>query len=265
MKGKYKTKGLFVPLVTPFYKGSFDAISIKKLIRILRDDVDGFIPCLRSGEGEKLSNEDWKKVTQTVCQATSKAVFVGILRNTEQQVLALVKQANRLPCQGIVVPTLYDSDKKNVKLLERASKLSKKSVIVYNTEKHPLRSAESIRKIDTLPNIVAIKDSSMNTNFFKKILTLKKQGKLDLSIFQGMEHLLLPSAGCDGYIVSLLNTEPKLCTTLFKKTNAQNNKKVVKTFWEQNLGGQWYVTLKGILYERGIIRSAEEINTPIKP
>ncbi|MBI2483613.1 dihydrodipicolinate synthase family protein [Candidatus Uhrbacteria bacterium] len=265
MKENSKMNGLFVPLITPFYQGDFDVASMKKLVGILQNSVDGVIPCLSSGEGGKLSDLEWQKIVETVCKTTTKPVFAGILRDTEQKCLALIKKSNWLPCEGIVIPTLYDYEEKNLKFVKRACNLSKKSIIVYNTEKHPFRSVEVIMKIDKFPNIVAVKDSSMDMIFLKKLLTLKRRGKLRLSIFQGMEHLLLPSQGCDGYILSLLNTESKLCATVFKKTNTQNNKKMHKVFWEQNLGGNWYTTLKGILYERGIIRSAEEIRPPIKP
>lgn len=265
MRKEYKINGLFVPLITPFYKGKFDETSMRKLIRSLDASVDGYIPCLSSGEGKKLSAKEWKKIISSVCRATKKPVFAGILRGSEKEVFALVQIANKLLCAGVVVQTLYDTDEKNLKYLKETAGISSKRIILYNTEEHPLKSVTTLKKLDSLSKIVAIKDSSVDMSFFKNLVALNKQSKVLMSIFQGMEHLLLQSAGCNGYVISLLNTEPKLCKTMFQKQDKITNDKIIGKFWEQNLGGMWYTTIKGILYERGIIKSAEEVNLPVKP
>lgn len=265
MKKTIKLTGLWVPLVTPFYKGVLDSISLKRLVHTLEPKVDGFIPCLSSGEGGKLSLKDWESVIKEVCHFTQKPIFAGLLRSNEEEVVRLAKKANHLPCVGIVIPTLYASAKKNLHYIERIHRLSKKEIFLYNTEKHPLRSVKALLHLDTLPNVVAIKDSSSKTLFFQKLLALRKQKQLHLSVFQGMEHLLLPSKGCDGYVLSLLNTEAELCKRMFQDQKASLNQKIIKKFWEQNLGGTWYISLKAILYERGLLRSSEEINPPLRP
>ena len=265
MRKEHKINGLFVPLITPFYNGKFDETSMRKLIRSLDASVDGYIPCLSSGEGKKLSAKEWKKIISSVCSATKKPVFAGILRGSKKEVFALVQKANKLLCVGVVVPTLYDTDEKNLKYLKEAAGISSKQIMLYNTEEHPIKSVTTLKKLDSLSKIVAIKDSSMNVPFFKKLVALKKQKQLRMNIFQGMEHLLLQSAGCSGYVISLLNTEPKLCKTMLQKQKKTTNDKIIVKFWEQNLGGRWYITLKGILYERGVIKSTEEVNPAIKP
>lgn len=265
MKNTNNIAGLFVPLVTPFYRGKLDENSMKKLIKSLETSVNGYTPCLSSGEGKKLSVKEWESVISFVCSSTKKPVFAGILRESEKDVFALVKKANKLSCAGIVVPTLYDTDEKNCKYLKQVAELSNKDVMLYNTEEHPFKSVETLKKLDSLSKIVALKDSSMNISFFKKLITLKKQNKLHLNIFQGMEHLLLQSVGCDGYVISLLNTEPKLCKAMIQMQDKVTNHKIIAKFWKQNLGGNWYISLKAILHERGIICSAEEINLGVKP
>jgi len=265
MKNKNNITGLFVPLVTPFYRGKFDESSMKKLIKSLDSSVDGYIPCLSSGEGKKLSVKEWETVIKSVCSSTQKLVFAGILRESEREVFALIQKSNKLPCTGIVVPTLYDSDEKKFKYLKQVTEKSSKQVMLYSTEEHPIKTIATLKKMDSLPKIVAVKDSSMNTGLFKKLIVLKKQNKLRMNIFQGMEHLLLQSAGCSGYVISLLNTEPKLCKTMFQEQGKDTNDKIIAKFWEQNLGGTWYISLKAILHERGVIRSAEEVTPEVKP
>lgn len=264
MKKENNITGLFVPLVTPFYRGKFDEISMKKLVKSLDSSVDGFIPCLSSGEGKNLSVKEWENVINAVSSSTKKPVFAGILRSDKKEIFALIKKANGLPCTGIVIPTLYKTDEKNLQYIKQATEFSKKQIMLYNTEEHPLKSIDTIKELDSLSKVVAMKDSSMNLSFFKKIAALKKQDKLSMKIFQGMEHLLLQSAGCNGFVISLLNTESKLCKTMFQKQDKSTNDKILEKFWKQNLGGNWYITLKAILHERGIIRSAEEIKQTIK-
>lgn len=264
MKKENNITGSFVPLVTPFYRGKFDENSMKKLVKSLDSSVDGYIPCLSSGEGKSLSVKEWENVINTVFASTKKPVFAGILRSDEKEIFALIKKANSLPCTGIVIPTLYKTDEKNLQYIKQATEFSKKQIMLYNTEEHPLKSIDTIKDLDSLSKIVAMKDSSMNLSFFKKLVTLKNQNKLSMSIFQGMEHLLLQSAGCDGFVISLLNTEPKLCKSMFQKQNKITNDRIIAKFWEQNLGGNWYISLKAILHERGIIRSAEEVKQTIK-
>jgi len=264
MKKDNNITGLFVPLVTPFYRGEFDEISMKKLVKFLNSSVDGFIPCLSSGEGKNLSVKEWENVINTVSASTKKPVFAGILRSDEKEIFTLIKKANSFPCTGIVIPTLYKADEKNLQYIKQAVDFSKKQIMLYNTEEYPLKSLETIKKLDSLSKIVAMKDSSMNVLSFKKLVALKNKNKLDMNVFQGMEHLLLQSAGCNGFVISLLNTEPKLCRTIFQKQDSLTNDKIIAKFWEQNLGGNWYISLKAILHERGIIRSAEEIKQTIK-
>jgi 4-hydroxy-tetrahydrodipicolinate synthase len=261
-----KISGLFVPLLTPFYKGKFDAISMKRLIKRLDPHVDGYIPCLSSGEGKELSTKEWEEIVTVVATSTQKPVFTGILRTDEKSILSLIKKANALPCTGIVVPTLYQTDKDNVAYIHRVIKASKKPIILYNTEDHPIQSTNTVVKLDSLSNskIVGIKDSSMNISFFQKLVDLNRKHILQMNVFQGMEHLLLQSAGCSGYILSLLNIEPELCRTMLTSPKKTHNQKILTKFSEYNLGGDWYITLKALLYARGTIRSAEQVNQTIQ-
>ncbi|PIN93098.1 hypothetical protein COU54_04365 [Candidatus Pacearchaeota archaeon CG10_big_fil_rev_8_21_14_0_10_31_24] len=264
MKKEINLGGIFIPLVTPFYQGKFDSKSMSKLIDSVNNYVDGFVPCLSSGEGDKLTLEVWIKIINFICNKTSKPVFAGILKKGELEIVKYVKKANSLPCKGIVIPTLYKSDKENLRYIGRISKLTGKEIIVYNTESNPFRSLNSIKKLDGIHNIVALKDSSTKIVNFRSLVKLRKINKLKLCLLQGMENLLLESGGCDGYILSLINTEPKLCSHMFNRQDKFTNNKILDTFYKQNLGGKWYITIKAILFSRGTISSAEEVIQEVK-
>lgn len=263
MSTKRKTKGMLVPLVTPFYKGRFDDLSMTKLIKSINNNVDGFISCLSSGEGGKLSDNQWETVVRTVSKSTSKPVFAGILRGSEKGIEKLVKKANKISCDGVVIPTIYSSEKRNHKFLLKMINISEKPIIIYNTEKNSIKSLAIFKDLAGKDKIIGVKDSSLDVNFFKTLLKYKSANDLNLEIFQGMENLLLASKGCDGYIISLLNTKARMCRRMFKNPTRINNKAILNEYWKQNLGGQWFISLKAILYSKGIIRSSEEVNLKI--
>lgn len=254
-------KGLYVPLVTPYYKGSFDRQSLRKLVHFLEPFVDGFVPCLSSGEGDRLDDKTWTEVVRTVIISTTKPVYAGIKRQERQRVIQLLRKANSMGCEGVVLPTPALPKAKIFPYFQEISDLSTKPIIIYNTEENPLTEVKIIQQIDQLPRIVAIKDSSKNIAFFRKLISFKKRRELRLDVLQGMENLLFESKGCDGYLISLLNVEPELCKQMFSKQKKDIDQKIKSIFWEYNLGGRWYITLKALLYQRGIIRSAEEVPT----
>ncbi len=133
-------------------------------------------------------------------------------------------------------------------------------VVLYNTEKIHINDIDALVEIAGYKNIVAIKDSSRNQNFFDEMLRLKREGKIDVSILQGMENQLLESAGCDGYLIALANLEPKLCQEMLHLSSKELNNQIMKKWDEFNLGSEtWYVSVKEALASRGIIKSSELI------
>jgi 4-hydroxy-tetrahydrodipicolinate synthase len=72
--------GIYLPLLTPFYKGKFDGDSLGRLMADVDSHVDGFIPCLSSGEGALLSDDIWSQLVQYVRSNSKKTVVAGIKR-----------------------------------------------------------------------------------------------------------------------------------------------------------------------------------------
>lgn len=257
-------KGLLVPLITPMYHGSFDDESMAKLITNVDQYVDGYVPCLSSGEGAVMADDLWQEVVSSVRAKTKKPVIAGIKRPEIKEIIKLAGLAEKIGCEAVILPAPFNTDEKNVKFFKAISAEISLPIIIYNTETNCIQSAKAIQEIDGLKNIIAIKDSSMNINLFQELIDLKTKGEIKLNIFQGMEHLLLPSKGCDGFLISLLNVEPKLCKDMLENFSAEINSEILNKFQEYNLGGEWYITLKALLYGRNVIRSAEQVNPAIK-
>jgi 4-hydroxy-tetrahydrodipicolinate synthase len=258
-----KISGLWIPLITPFYHGQFDEESTKRLIAETQDFADGYIACLSSGEGADLSEQTWREVITCIISATHRPVAVGILGKSLQQIFPLLNIAKGLGCVAAVVPTAGSREENIVDFFVELDAKTPLPIIIYNTEDSPIGTLKSIIRLDQLASVVAIKESSCNELFFAELLKQKKDN-LKMSILQGMEHQLLPSKGCDGYLISLANVEPKLCRDMFENPTGQTNQMILDKFWEYNLGAEWYITIKAILYSRGTTRSAEQVKQAIK-
>ncbi len=259
-----KITGLWVPLVTPMYRGEFDMASMAKLIDSVDEYADGYVPCLSSGEGQFLSNEQWHEVVMSVRNKTKKLVVPGIKRENIGEIVSLEHIATELKCDGVAIPVPYKEWEQNKKYFEQLLQATTLPIVIYNTETAFISDVANLKELDRSGRIVAIKDSSMDRKFFAAICSAKVSGELSMSVLQGMEHHLDVPQGCDGYLVSLLNVEPGLVEEMYKNSSAENNKKILDIFWKYNLGGNWFVTLKALLFERGIIRSAEEVALAIK-
>jgi len=86
-----------------------------------------------------------------------------------------------------------------------------------------------------------------------------------MAILQGMDHKLPTSGEFDGFMIALANIEPRLCRRMLENPTEETQKEILKKFWEYNLGGEWFVSLKALLYARGIVRSAEQVRQTITP
>lgn len=257
-------KGLWVPLITPFFQGKLDVESLHRLMDSMDASIDGYVLALSSGEGKKLDKETWKRLIQEVVVYTDKPVFAGIIGKSEEETIDWIEEANNLPCGGIVIATCYENDEKNLAYIERMHEKSSKAIMIYNTEQASIQDVQTIQAIDALEKIVAIKESSLVMDLFHHMVKLKQAGKIQLSLLQGMEHVFDESRGGDGYLISLLNTEAALCRRLFDDKEGKANQFIHPIFWQQNLGANWYISLKAILYARGVIRSAEEVVQEVK-
>lgn len=257
-----KITGLWIPLITPLYHGKFDEQSAKNLIETTQEFTDGYVVGLSSGEGEELSDEMWKEAISYAVSLTNKPVAAGILGKDIEQIISLTDVAKKLGCVAVVIPAAGENEEEMVKFFGELDTKTALPIIIYNTEKFSIHSVGNLLRLNNLENIIAIKDSSGDEKFFSEIIAQKD--KLKISVLQGMENQLLQSKGCDGYLISLGNVEPQLCKTMFENPTEENNQKILAKFWEYNLGGEWYITLKALLYSRGVIRSAEQVKQTVK-
>ena len=241
--------GLWIPLLTPFFNGALDQDSLHTLIKKLEPYADGFVPCLATGEGEYMSNELWIEVIKFVSESTEKPIVAGILRQDVKEIKTLSEVAKAQGCVAVVIP------------IQEVSADSALPAILYNTETKPIKDLTILIELSQNKNIIAIKDSSRDQKFFDEMVTAKKEGKINLTILQGMENQLLASAGCDGYLIALANIEPQLCNEMFEHPSKDLNDVIMQKWDEYGLDSErYYLNLKQILAKRGEFKSPEPIS-----
>ena len=259
MLQKGSLKGMYIPIITPMKYGEFDEVSMGKLIDSVDEYVDGYVPCLSSGEGAFLTKELWVKVTSFVRSKTTKPVIAGIKRKTQEEIIELVKIAEKIGCDAYIIPVPSSDFKKTKEHIESLLQKTSLPMVIYNTETEHICRIEDMKEIDAIERVIAIKDSSMKEDFFVQMCDAQLKGELHMSVLQGMEHQLDVSNGCDGYLVSLLNTEPLLVREYFKNRDTTLEKELFDKFMKYNLGSEWFVTLKALLFSKGVIDSAEQV------
>src|SRR6185503_5722448 len=96
--GIMSRRGTFIPLITPLDEaGAVSGPSVARLLAHARHTASGYIPCLTSGEGWRLSPAQWEAMLRfTLAEAEGRTVIAGIERPTTDEVLDYAEAAERL-------------------------------------------------------------------------------------------------------------------------------------------------------------------------
>ena len=230
------------------------------MIESLEPHAGGHVVAPSTGEGEGLSKGEWRAAVEKFATLTKRPVAVGVFLDDIEEIVERSKLAKVSECAAVVIPVPSDDENAVIDFFSALNAKSELPIIVYS-EKHAIRSVETVRRLDKLTSIVAIKESSEDDRFIADIKKIKSS--LRMAILQGMDHKLTASSGFDGFIVALSNVEPRLCRRMLENPTEETHTEILKKFWEYNLGGNWFVSLKALLYARGILRSAEQVRQTI--
>ena len=260
-----KPSWILVPLCTPMYQWKLDTASLVALLQHTEPHVDGYVPCLSSWEWHKMDEQLRTETIITIQQHTNKPIYVGIKRDTTQEIIKLLRLAEQLGVTWITTPVLCKDQTDIVSYITHLSGQTTLPIIIYNTETEHINNIADLQTIDKLGNIVAIKDSSMNDAFFQEMIEAQSAWRLSMNVLQWMEHKLATSREGDGFLISLANVQPELCKRYLEKGTKQDREKIEQLFRKYNLWGERYISLKAILMTQWIFQSAEEINPFITP
>lgn len=211
-------QGSMVALVTPFRNGKIDEKALKGLIDFhLKAGTDVIIPCGTTGESATMTHDEHRYMMSFVVDYVDGRVPVicGAGSNNTHEALGLVRHAKNVKADGALVVTPYYNKPSQEGLVKHYEFLASNvdiPIILYNV---PGRTGvslapETIARLSTVPNIVAVKEASGSLEQVDRILEL-----CDITVLSGDDGLTLPmmAIGGKGVISVTANVAP----TLMKK------------------------------------------------
>ncbi len=249
---------IYSPLVTPLSDtGEVCVRSVRRLVDCRRDIVSGYVGCLTSGEGWRLTDEQWSAMIEAlVIAAPDHVVIAGIERSTTEGVLELASAAEELGAQGIMITTPFGegvSQQQMMKHYQKVHDATGVDLYIYNESdlSGNIMEPTTLVAISKLPRGVGIKESGNSDEFLALANILKTNG---LKIFQGWENRLTRSEFADGAICSLNNLNPEICMEAMKRPCKAIEREIEALCREYRLfEDDWYRYIKRTLVEMNVI------------
>lgn len=210
--------GAGVAIVTPM--NADESINYEKLGELIEEQIaggtDAIIICGTTGESATLSHEEHLKAIQYTIKKVAKRVPViaGTGSNCTREAVYMSKQAEEDGADALLLVTPYYNKATQKGLIEHYTKIASSvsiPIILYNV---PSRTGCNVlpetvcQLVNTVPNIVAIKEATGNLSQIAKLISLCGD-KCD--VYSGNDDQIVPimSLGGKGVISVLSNVAPQ--------------------------------------------------------
>ena len=255
-----KLRGIIPPMITPLTaQGDLDLAGLERLVTHLLDGgVAGVFVLGSSGEGPWLTaTQQHQLVRETVRLVAGRVpVLVGALEPCTARALENIHQHHEAGADMVVITSPYyfqvgaDEQSRHIATLTTQSPIP---VMLYNippTTHNPI-TADTVRAVLSLENLVGIKDSAGNWDNFSTLLQLRAE-RPDFVVFQGAEKLAARSllAGADGIVPGLGNLVPALFREIQdlaqtgQQADALSIQARIDQLWTLHTYDYWLVCLK---------------------
>ncbi|MCQ2329421.1 MAG: 4-hydroxy-tetrahydrodipicolinate synthase [Paludibacteraceae bacterium] len=213
-----KLMGMGVALVTPFKQDySVDYEALKRLIEFQIDGgVDYFVVCGTTGETPTLTDDEKKRITDTVLEINNgrKPIVLGIGGNNTMGVVDQIKKTDFEGIDAVLSVVPYYNKPSQAGIYQHYKAITESTdmpIILYNV---PGRTGTNISAETTIKlshdftNIVAIKEASGN---FRQIDEIIKNKRQDFMVISGDDGITFPliALGAVGVISVVGNAFPK--------------------------------------------------------
>lgn len=224
--------GIVPPLVTPLRdRDTLDVAGLERLVeRVLDGGVSGLFILGTTGEGPSLSYRLRRELVERVCRQVKKRVpvLVGITDTAFVESLNVAGHAAQAGADALVAAPPYYLPEGQPELREYLDHLAPKlplPLFLYNMPALTKVSyeMETVRHAMDIPQVVGLKDSSGNLDYFKRVAGLLKH-RPDWSLLIGPEENLLEAlqVGGHGGVNGGANLFPKLYVKLCEAHRAGN-------------------------------------------
>ncbi|MFC1492810.1 dihydrodipicolinate synthase family protein [candidate division KSB1 bacterium] len=213
----FELKGVVPALITTFSDGEFSPEHFEKNIkRYIVFDISGILVLGSTGESILLNERERLSVVETAMKSAGDDTFV-IVGTGMQSAAATIDFTNKAaefdPFAALVVTPFYYKGLMTHQALRdyfyKVADNSKIPVMVYNVPKYTglQIQIDTIAELSLHENIIGIKDSSGNMEFFEQLVKLRSDS---FRVMQGAGSMFYPSIvmGCDGGILALADIAP---------------------------------------------------------
>ena len=212
-------KGSIVALITPFADGEVDEPAIRRLVDWhIEQGTHGIVPCGTTGESPTLSHDEHNRVTDIVIeQAKGRVpVIAGAGSNNTREAIALSKHAKEAGADAVLHVTGYYNKPNQEGIYQHFKAINDAvdiPIIVYNIPPRAIVdiSVETMARLAKLPNVIGVKDATMDLSRPSKEQMTIDGGWTQLSGEDGTA-LAYMAHGGDGCISVTANVAPRLCS-----------------------------------------------------
>ncbi|MHA3116462.1 4-hydroxy-tetrahydrodipicolinate synthase [Acinetobacter sp. ANC 4635] len=280
-------QGSIVALVTPMFEdGSVDWKSLEKLVEWhVEQGTNAIVAVGTTGEPSTLSMSEHTQVIKEIIRVVNKRipVIAGTGANSTHEAIELTQEAQTLGADAALLVTPYYNKPTQEGLYQHFKAIAETvdlPIIVYNV---PGRTGvdmlnETVLRLADIPNIIAVKDATGNTERGKELIGALK-GRM--AVFSGDDATAaeLIRLGAQGNISVTANVVPKLMSELCAAA-LQGNQEVAEQINNKiaNLNNILFcesnpIPVKWALHEMGKIGSgirlpltplAEQYRTPLR-
>jgi 4-hydroxy-tetrahydrodipicolinate synthase len=210
------TKGVLLPVITPFTGGKVDIEAYKKLLRYyLGKGVHGLVPLGTTGESPTIDEDEYDQIVEaTIDVAKDKVpIYVGVSGNSTRKVMDQIENLNPYNITGYLATSPYYNLPSQQGIFEHFAQLADatdKQILIYNIPYRTGRNVENenILRLSKISNIVGIKDSS---GVVSQSIELLRERDTQFAVFTGEDilfYLNIVSGGNGGILASAhLQTE----------------------------------------------------------
>ncbi|MFW9920873.1 MAG: 4-hydroxy-tetrahydrodipicolinate synthase [Candidatus Thorarchaeota archaeon] len=215
MSEKFKFKGVYPALVTPFNEGGIDEAKYRVLIDyVIRSGATGIVPCGTTGEFTSMRFEEKVEAIRIACDAAKGKVPVlaGTGAAYTGDAIKITRMAAEYGADAALVVSPYFMKPSNKELFEHYERVANNSdipIFLYNIPQVtgvPIHwtVVDGLREID---GIIGMKDSSGDLVNLTTILVRRPD---DFQVVIGHDEVALPAlaSGCDGAILASANIFP---------------------------------------------------------
>lgn len=227
-----KIQGIIPPMITPL-KGN-DELDREGAVRLVEHMLKGGVHALfilgTTGEAQSLAYRLRYEFVELVCRqvAGRVPVLVGVTDTSLDESVKLAETAARCGAAGVVAAAPYYFAPSQQEMIEYFTALADAlplPLYLYNMPSHVkvFLEAGTVKKLAEHPNIVGLKDSSANMNYFETLL-YQLGGRDDFALYVGPEELTGECVlmGADGGVNGGANMFPELYVAMYEAARAHD-------------------------------------------